>query len=144
MIKTVSLASLQAGEQIGVSPGDTLEVLVSFNYLTTVPVAAELWLSLVIPPGRDYTVKQVEQLGVASDVTEWSGSIRMPIEASGIFGFLKNYTYDLYFEIPYATSEVAIAQDAVVVTGVVAGIVEMIPNLILVMMMSVMMSVMGE
>ncbi len=144
MIKTVSLASLQDGKQVEVSPGDTLEVLVSFNYLTSVPVTAELWLSLVIPPGRDYTVKQPEQLGVSDGVAVWSGSILMPIEASGVFGFLKNYTYDLYFEIPHATSEVAIALDAVVVTGVAAGIVEMIPALIMVMMMSMMMSVMGE
>jgi len=144
MIKTVSLASLQDGGQVEVVIGDVLEVVVSFNYHAMTPITAELWLSLVIPPGRDYTVKQQEQLEATEEIKEWSGTIVMPIEESGMFGFLRNYTYDLYFEIPYATSEVVIVRNAVVVTGALVNILELVPALILVMMMSVMMSVMGE
>lgn len=137
MLKAVSFSALQTGQQVEVSPGDTLRVWVSFSYTLPKPTTVELWVSLVIPPGRDYTVKQkTETLEASTTPKEWTGFVDMPIEASGMFGILKNYTYDLWFEIPEYTGEVAIAEGAVVITGVLPGMLEMVgPLLVLGLMM---------
>lgn len=144
MLKEVVFSTLQAGEQVEVSIGDTLRVWVDFVYTLPEPTDVVLWMSLVISPGRDYTVKQTEFLEASATPKEWSGFIDVPIEASGMFGVLKNYTYDLWFEIPTYTNEVAKAEKAVVITGAIPSLFEaIIPLMVLGLLAAVIMPMMA-
>lgn len=145
MLKSTSLSALQLGTQVEVSPGDTLEVEVSFDYRLTEPTQVELWLSLVIPPGRDYTIKyQVYLPGTGGALETWTGTIEIPITSN--VG-LKNLTYDLWAEIR-GTNLVVKIDAAIVVSGIttggIGGILDIIPMMVIMMMMSVMMPMMED
>lgn len=148
MIKTASISALQTGKQVEVGPGDILEVSVSFDYIVSQPTTTEFWVSLIILPGRDYTVKRMIELEEAVGTKKWSGVIEMPITAS--LG-LKNYTYSLYAEIIGYKAGIAYtvavdkAESAIIITGMGGGGgLDIMSMMIMVMMMSIMMPMMEE
>jgi len=130
-----------AAQVVTVSPGDTLEVTASFLYTTDVVANVELWVSLYIAPGRDYTVGSTIQLEPGRE-KKWTGTVHMPItDAVG----LKNYTYDLLVELPDHGLQ-AWAKGAITVTNMpqafLGNLGQMIGMLVLVMMMGIVMDIM--
>jgi len=135
-------SQLLASGQVAVSPGSTLEVDVSFDYTVPAASSTELWTSLYIAPGRDYTIKQSVSLPAGTN-QQWTGTIQVPItDEVG----LRNYTYDILVEIPVEGLQ-AFEYSAVVITGMTAttigGIAETIGLLITVMIVTMMMNMMG-
>lgn len=129
---------------LGVSPGDTLTVSLSFMY--TVPSSAKIRLngSLWIPPGVDYTVPFEIDLSGGTDQM-WEGDIEIPItDEVG----LKNDTYHLLVSLPgHGLS--AQVDNAIVCTGMtggflggigeIGGLIGMMITMMIVMMMMQMM-----
>lgn len=114
MIIETTLQALQAGQDLELAYGDTLRVTVTFNAIAPTAVTTEVWVSLVIEPGRDYTIKRSVALNKSITPLPYSVVVDMPI--SDTVG-LKNYTYDLWAELPSYNKVVKIS-GAVTITGV--------------------------
>lgn len=127
-------------EQIQVSPGDIVQVKVTFSYTVSKDVTEELWVSLYIPPGRDKTVKVEVSLGQSITPKEQSITVEIPISADD--PQLGNDTYDLWAELRGIDEDKV--DDAVVITGMpkMLDVLELVPMVMMVMMMSVMMGIM--
>jgi len=136
-----SLVVVAAGKMIELSPGDTLEIQVSFDYVTGLPVVVTLWASLGIGPGRDMESFKDIHLEATTTTKTWSGTTEIAIPASG----KRNGTYWMKVEID---GEEVTIQDAVVISGMpttgIGFIGDMIGMLVLVMMMSMMMNMMKD
>lgn len=145
MIIQVSLAALQAGQQVQLTLGDTLQVTVEIKAIMPKQVNTELWMSLIVGLGRDYTVKKSLALAQSDTERTYTETIDMPI-TSGLG--LKNMIYDLWAELP-AFNRVEKVSAAVILTGVEGGggldISGIMGMMIVVMMMSMIMPMMtGE
>lgn len=142
MIVETSLVALQAGQQLELAAGDTLRVTVSFDAAMSSDTTTELWVSLLIEPGRDYTIKTPVPLKKSATPLPYSIVVDMPITTTC---GLDNLTYDLWAELP-SYDEVVKVQDAASITGMPASFKETLGNIgdmislmIVMMMMSMMM-----
>ena len=140
MLVETSLAALAAGEQVQLSPGDTLRVSCSFKYTVAEAVTVVLWASLGIGLGRD--IESFEEISLEATLTPktWEGYIDIPIPTSG----KNNGIYWLQAEIKgYPETQTRI-NDAVVISGMPVSVWEMIPTLMVLMMMGMVMPMMEE
>lgn len=139
MIIETSLAALQAGQTVELSPGDILRVTVTFNAAMPSDATTELWISLVIPPARDYTVKKLVALSKSVTPLPYSVVVDMPITTTVGLG---NRAYDLWAELPsYPGAQVKIL-GAITITGmpsVLGGIGDMIIMMVVMMMLMLVM-----
>ena len=132
-----------SGVQVTVSPGDILTVEMKLVYTVPAPITASLWVSLYIPPGRDYTIMTEIPLVAGTDQV-WEGSVSVPITDD--VG-LRNYTYDLLVELPDYNLQATESQAVVVTgmtTGTIGGIFELVGMMIVVMMLGMVMNIMTE
>jgi len=132
MLVETSLASLVAGEQVQLGPGDTLRVSLSFKYTVAEAITVTLWASLGLGIGRD--IESFKEISLEATLTPktWEGYIDIPIPTSG----KNNGTYWLQAEIKgYPETQVRIG-NAVVISGMAAGIdITSIMGIMMVMMM---------
>ena len=141
MIILADLDSLQAGQKLELAAGDILRVTVAFNAAVPQATTTELWVSLVIEPARDYTVKTTVSLQQSASPLPYSVDVDMPISTT--VG-LANTTYDLWAELPsFSDAQVKIS-GAISITGMPAGMLEGIGSMIALMMVMMMMSMMME
>lgn len=129
------------GKEVALSPGDILEIEVSFDYKSPTASVPTLWASLGIGIGRDIeSFKQIE-LSASSALKTWTGTTEIVIPTSG----KSDGTYWMKVEID---GEEITIQNAVVITGMpttgIGQIGDMIGMLVLVMMMSMMMNMMQD
>jgi hypothetical protein len=132
MLVQTSLATLAAGEQVQLGPGDTLRVTLSFKYTVAQAITITLWAALGLGLGRDIEAFKEVSLEATLTPKTWEGFIDIPIPTSG----KKDGTYWLQAEIRgYPETQVRV-DNAVIISGMPAGIDLMsIMGLMMVMMM---------
>jgi len=138
MLVETSLNALAAGQQVQLSPGDTMRVNVSFKYTVSQATTVTLWASLGLGVGRDIEAFKEISLEAALTPKTWEGYIDIPIPTSG----KRDGVYWLQAEIQgYPETQTRI-DNAVVISGMPAGILDILPAMVVVVMMGMMMNVM--
>jgi hypothetical protein len=147
-IKHASLVALQAGEQVTVAPGDTLRVIVTFDYTVSVDAsvilrAAPYAYTLGILNRVDKCVtEETVQLPRALDPTSKEATVDIFVLPAADGG-PKDGTYGLIAEIPGYDASQNI-DDAIVIAGNPEGITELIAPMMMLMMMGMMMGMVKD
>ena len=140
MLVETSLATLAAGEQVQLGPGDTLRVNLSFKYTVAQAITVTLWAALGLGLGRD--IEAFKEISLEATLTPktWSGYIDIPIPTSG----KSNGTYWLQAEIKgYPETQTRI-NEAVMISGMSPPTPDILSTLMMVMMMGMIMPMMEE